>query len=318
MIFNKLKQWFNRRMAMLTLAISNVEKNALGQQGETLGSDVNQTQRNTQGQLADSLKQGEITQEVMNLRWRTYKILKESEGVTAEIVGYDEDGMPIVKTKKVNKKLGLKKVKLDPSDDYKLEMVVDNSEIVIGSNQAMNNDNISLFDEVIQSTNENGDLVATHGVIESINYFATNKSERPIIIIRENLPNFYLENFTLKMNVRTIDKTNKLLEFYVSKYPDEYNRTSRLFISEVKKIMNDGINSTMLDFNEINFITYKTLGTDDYLEYEYDNISYDKIVEYNGYYVIKFNAKIKTDGNDILDAYRVKELDKKYEQKAKK
>jgi len=318
MVFNKLKQWFNRRMAMLTLAMSNVEKNALGQQGETLGSDVNQTQRNTQGQLADSLKQGEITQEVMNLRWRTYKILKESEGVTAEIVGYDEDGMPIVKTKKVNKKLGLKKVKLDPFDEYKLEMVVDNSEIVIGGNQAMNNDNISLFDEVIQSTNENGDLVATHGIIESIDYFATNKSERPIILTRDNLPNFYLENFTLKMNVRTIDKTNKLLELYVSKYPDEYNRTSRLFISEVKKIMNDGIASTMLDFNEINFITYKTLGADDYLEYEYNNISYDKIVEYNGYYVIKFNAKIKTDGNDILDAYRVKELDKKYEQKAKK
>ena len=318
MVFNKLKQWFNRRMAMLTLAMSNVEKNALGQQGETLGSDVNQTQRNTQGQLADSLKQGEITQEVMNLRWRTYKILKESEGVTAEIIGYDEDGMPIVKTKKVNKKLGLKKVKLDPFDEYKLEMVVDNSEIVIGGNQAMNNDNISLFDEVIQSTNENGDLVATHGIIESIDYFATNKSERPIILTRDNLPNFYLENFTLKMNVRTIDKTNKLLELYVSKYPDEYNRTSRLFISEVKKIMNDGIASTMLDFNEISFITYKTLGTDDYLEYEYNNISYDKIVEYNGYYVIKFNAKIKTDGNDILDVYRVKELDKKYEQKAKK
>lgn len=318
MVFNKLKQWFNRRMAMLTLAMSNVEKNTLGQQGETLGSDVNQTQRNTQGQLADSLKQGEITQEVMNLRWRTYKILKESEGVTAEIVGYDEDGMPIVKTKKVNKKLGLKKVKLDPSDDYKLEMVVDNSEIVIGGNQAMNNDNISLFDEVIHSTNENGDLVATHGVIESIDYFATNKSERPIMINRDNLSNFYLENFTLKMNVRTIDKTNKLLEFYVSKYPDEYNRTSRLFISEVKKIMNDGIPSTMLDFNEISFITYKTLGVDDYLEYVYDNISFDKIVEYNGYYVIKFNTKIKTDGNDILDAYRVNELDKKYEQKAKK
>lgn len=318
MVFNKLKQWFNRRMAMLILAMSNVEKNALGQQGETLGSDVNQTQRNTQGQLADSLKQGEITQEVMNLRWRTYKILKESEGVTAEIVGYDEDGMPIVKTKKVNKKLGLKKVKLDPFDEYKLEMVVDNSEIVIGGNQAMNNDNISLFDEVIQSTNENGDLVATHGIIESIDYFATNKSERPIILTRDNLPNFYLENFTLKMNVRTIDKTNKLLELYVSKYPDEYNRTSRLFISEVKKIMNDGIASTMLDFNEISFITYKTLGADDYLEYEYNNISYYKIVEYNGYYVIKFNAKIKTDGNDILDAYRVNELDKKYEKKAKK
>jgi len=318
MVLNKIKQWFSKRMAILTLAMSNVEKNALGQQGDMLGSDVNQTQRNTQGQLADSLKQGEITQEVMNLRWRTYKILKESEGVTAEIIGYDENGMPIVKTKKVNKKLGLKKVKLDPSDEYKLEMVVDNSEIVIDGNQAMDNDNISLFEKVIKSTNENGDLVATHGIIDSVDYFATNKSERPILISRDNLPNFYLENFTLKMNVRTIDKTNKLLELYVSKYPDEYNRTSRLFISEIKKIMNDGIISTMLEFNEISFISYKTLGSDDYLEYTYDNISFNKIVEFNGYYVIKFNAKTKIDGKDILDVYRVKELDKKYEQKLKK
>ena len=314
----KLKNWFRQKMALLSLAMSNVEKNALGQQKETLESDVSKVQRHTQGQLADSLKQGEITQEVIDLRWRTYKILRETEGVTAEIVGYDEHGMPIVKTKKVNRKLGLKKVKLDPSDEYKLEMVVDNSEIVIGGNQAMENEHISLLDEVLKSENENGDLVATHGVINSVEYFATNKSERPIMVIRDILPNFYLENFTLKMNVRTINKTDKLLEFYVSKYTDEYNRTSRLFISEVKKIMNDGINSTMLEFNEINFITYKTLGSDDFLEYEYDSISFDKIVEFNGYYVIKFIGKVKTNGNDILETHRVAELDKKYEQKLKK
>ncbi len=59
------------------------------------------------------------------------------------------------------------------------------------------------------------------------------------MIVRDILPNFYLENFTLKMNVRTISETDKMLEFYVSKYPDEYNRTSRLFISEIKKIMKE-------------------------------------------------------------------------------
>jgi len=79
-IIKKAKIWINRRLAMLSLAMGNVEKNTFGQTGEILSSDVNQTQRHTQGQLADSLKQGEITQEVMNLRWRTYKILKESEG----------------------------------------------------------------------------------------------------------------------------------------------------------------------------------------------------------------------------------------------
>lgn len=314
----KIKNWFKRKMAILSLAMSNVEKNALGQQGETLSSDVNQTQRHTQGQLADSLKQGEITQEVMDLRWRTYKILRETEGVTAEIVGYDEDGMPIVKTKKVNRKLGLKKIKLDPSDTHKLEMVVDNSEIVIGGNQAMDNENISILDEVLKGENENGDIVATHGIINSVEYYATNKSERPIMIVRDVLPNFYLENFTLKMNVRTINETDKMLEFYVSKYPDEYNRTSRLFISEIKKIMTDGIKSTMLDLNEVNFISYKTLGTDDFLEYEYDNLSFDKIVEFNGCYIVKFIGKVKTDGNDILETHRVTELDKKYEQKLKK
>lgn len=314
----KIKNWFKRKMAILSLAMSNVEKNALGQQGETLSSDVNQTQRHTQGQLADSLKQGEITQEVMDLRWRTYKILRETEGVTAEIVGYDEDGMPIVKTKKVNRKLGLKKVKLDPSDTHKLEMVVDNSEIVIGGNQVMDNENISILDEVLKGENENGDIVATHGIINSVEYYATNKSERPIMIVRDVLPNFYLENFTLKMNVRTINETDKMLEFYVSKYPDEYNRTSRLFISEIKKIMTDGIKSTMLDLNEVNFISYKTLGTDDFLEYEYDNLSFDKIVEFNGCYIVKFIGKVKTDGNDILETHRVTELDKKYEQKLKK
>lgn len=254
----------------------------------------------------------------MDLRWRTYKILRETEGVTAEIVGYDEDGTPIVKTKKVNRKLGLKKVKLDPSDTHKLEMVVDNSEIVIGGNQAMDNENISILDEVLKGENENGDIVATHGIINSVEYYATNKSERPIMIVRDVLPNFYLENFTLKMNVRTINENDKMLEFYVSKYPDEYNRTSRLFISEIKKIMTDGIKSTMLDLNEVNFISYKTLGTDDFLEYEYDNLSFDKIVEFNGCYIVKFIGKVKTNGNDILETHRVTELDKKYEQKLKK
>ncbi len=317
-ITTNIKNWVNKKISMLSLAMGNVEKNTFSQSGEVLSTDFNQTQRHTQGQLADSLKQGEVTQEVINLRWRTYKILKETEGVTAQIVGYDENNMPIVKTRKRNKKLGLKKVKLDPYDNNKLEMVIDNSEITIGGNQAMANDNISILDEVEKSQNEYGDLIVTHGVINSLEYFATNKAERPIIITRTELPNFNIENFTLKLNIRTINETDKLLEFYVSKYPDEYNRTSRLFISEINKIINDDIKSSMLNFESVNFITYKTLGADDFLEYEYTNITFDKIVEYNGYYIIKFISKIKIDGNNILENYRVDELDKKYNKKEKK
>ncbi len=313
-----MMKWMKQKITNLLIGLTVFDKKIISTSKDEYNSNLVINNDVNVGTLLYSLKKGEMNSEVLDLRWRTYKVLREVEGVTAEIVGYDDDGMPIVKTKKKNKKLALSKIKLDPTDQYKLEMVVDNAEIVIGGNQAMENENISLFDEIEKGVNENGDIVATHGVIDSVNYFATNKSERPIMIIRDNLPNFYLENFTLKLNVRNISKTEKLLEFYVSKYPDEFNRTSRLFISEIKKIMGENYKSTMLDFEGVNFITYKTLGVDDFLEYEYDNISFDKVVEFNGYYIIKFIANLKIDGKDILEIHRVAELDKKYEQKLKK
>ena len=115
-----------------------------------------------------------------------------------------------------------------------------------------------------------------------------------------------------------INKTEKLLEFYVSKYVDEYNRTSRLFISDIKKAIIEPDKSTILEFSGVNFITYKCMGVDDFLEFEYEIISFDKIIEYNGFYVVKFIAKVNVNGVDMLEKHRVAELDKKYEQKTKK
>jgi hypothetical protein len=314
-----IKTWFSKKIGMLSLALSNVEKNALSQSGEGLSSDVTQTRRITQGQLADSLINGEITQEVLNLKWRTYKVLKASEGVTAEIVGYDEDGMPITKVRKKNKKNALAKVKLDSFHDYKLEMVVDNTEIVIGGNDAMENDDIEFLDEVVLNYNDKGEVEsATHGNISISDYLASHKTEKPIFITRKEQQKFNLENYTKKLNVRSINGDSKMLEFYVSMYADEYNRSSRLFISEIKKIMSNEISSTSLDIDKINFISYKTLGSDDFLEYEYIVKGFDSIIEFNGYYVIKFICDVSINGKDILEEHRVESLDKKYNEKAKK
>ena len=97
--------WLQKQIARFMISTANVEKNAFGQNGETLESDVSKVQRHTQGQLADSLINGEVTQEVLNLKWRTYKILKATSGVKSTITGYDEDGMPIVKTTKKKPKI---------------------------------------------------------------------------------------------------------------------------------------------------------------------------------------------------------------------
>jgi hypothetical protein len=318
-MLGKIGEFFRKRIAIVSIAMSNVEKNAFGQTNEGLSADVNQTRRMTQGQLADSLINGEITQEVLNLKWRTYKILKATEGVTAEIIGYDEDGMPITKVIKRDNKKALKKVVVDSEDNFAVEMVIDNTDISFGGNDAMENEYISIFDEAVKNYDDKNELVSvTHGQIDGLEYFATTQAEKPIKIIRNEGTSFFLENFTKKLVIRKINKEQRLLEFYVSAYPDEYNRTSRLFISAVKKAIETPYSSNMLEFNGVEFITYKSLGVSDFLEFQYEIESFDKIIEFNGHYVIKFIANVKINGRDIMEEHRVESLDKKYEQKTKK
>lgn len=315
----KLTNWVKRKMAIIALAMSKVEKNAFSQSGEELTNNMSQEQRHTKGTVADDLKQGKITQEVETLRWRMYKILEETQGRTAEITGYDEYGLPIVTTKKIDYKSSLKKIKLEPSDEYSLEMVVDNTEIAMSGNEAMANDYIQLLDNVTLNYDDVGNVLsASHGVISGNEYFATNKTEKPIYIERNSLPKFELETYTKKLYIRKINDSKRLLEFFVSMYPDEYNRTTRLFISDIKKAIVKPIESTILNFEKVSFITYNTVGVSDFLEYKYNNIVFDKIVEYNGNYVIKFICDIEIDGESILEGHRVVSLDKKYEDKEKK
>lgn len=321
----KLSKWLKNQTAAISLAMAGVEKNALGQNGGNLEQTIGQERRHTQGTLADSLKQGQVTQEVMDLRWRTYKILNAVENYKAEIVGYekhiDENGkeiiLPVTKVTKVDKKRGLSKIKIDNFDDYPLEMVVDNSEITLDGNEAMKD--VKAFDSAIINKNEKGEIEsATHGEVKAEEYFAKLKGENPVKIKRSFLPKFEIERFTKKLCVRTISETERLLEFYVSMYPDEFNRTTRLFISDVKKAIDNPRQADFLEFSGVEFVTYKTIGVDDFLHYSYSEVTFDKIVEYNGHYVIKFKANIDINGDNIFEQYKQEDLEKKYENKEKK
>lgn len=311
-------KWLKRQIARFMISTANVEKNTFGQSGQTLESDISKVQRHTQGQLADSLVNGEVTQEVLNLKWRTYKILKATEGVKSTITGYDEEGMPIVKTTKRNPKIGLKKVNLDSHDDYKLELVLDNTEIALNTVDMLSNNELSILDSVLENYDDNGNLVSvSHATIGAKELDITEKADRPIKIERSELTRFLIENHTKKLNVRKINKKERLLEFYISIYPDEYNVNSKPFLIALKKLM-DGKKQDFLEFDSVEFLTYKTIGVEDFLLFRYEDIVFDKIVEFNGFFVVKFKANVTINGKDILEEHKVEELDKKYETKAKK
>lgn len=290
----KILNWIKNNLTALSISFSNVEKNILGQEKEESNQSTRKERRHLQGTLVDSLIRGEMTQEVKNLRWRTYKILKAAYGSSLVLNGHDENGDPIYTIKKTDNKKLLKKIKLDNIDSYKLEMVFTNENI---SNSIT--DVISQFD-----SSEN---------INLIEYLTKNKTDKPLNIGREEYPSFFIENYTKKINIRRINETEKLLEFYVPKYPDEYNKINNIFIKKLEKLIKSGLtNSDFLSFNSVSFITNNTIGSDDFLLYEYEIICFDKIIEYDGNYVLKFKANNTKSGEDILLNYVEFELEKKY------
>lgn len=307
----KITDWIKKKSAVVSIALSNVEKNALSQTNEGLGTDVNKVNTLNQGTVTDALIKGQVTQEVMDLRWRMYKVMEHSDNLTATIEGYKENGQPIYSMSKKNIKIA--KPNLDPFDPYKIEMIVDNEDIVKSIYDGLD-DRIDVLDEAEE--NEHGKTI---GSISGHEYFTQQKNEKPIKVFREVTPSFFLESYTKMLKIRKIDDTKRLLEFYVSSYPDEYNRTSRLVISTIKKeYENKTLYNPFLDIKGVTFISEKTQGVNDNHLFEYDNLAFDKIVFHNGYYIVKFIADVKIDGEFIMEKYRQTILDNKYENKEKK
>lgn len=307
--------WVKKQMAAIALATASVEKNALGQQAIELGQGVSQEQRHKQGMLSDALTRGEITQEVKELRWRMYKVLQATDGVNVEITGYDDDGFPIVKVKDARAH-PLRNVKVDEIDDCKVEMVVDNSEIFSGTDDAVD-------EEVIEGVNDSeirdmdGDQTRTIGEIDGERFMTNVKGVRPVIVERDIRPKFEIEKYSKKVVIRKFSEEQKMIEFHLSKYPDEFDRKTRLIVSTLKKgLTNPRIPS--LEISTVGFITNKTMGAKDFLLYKYKVDKVDKIIEFDGHYVVKFLAHPVINGESILEDFREEDLDKRYENKEAK
>jgi len=280
--------WFKKQIGALMLATSKVEENTLSQGGETLSNESMKHQRHNQGSLMDDLKQGVITQEVENLRWRMYKMLgaAESNSKTYEVMGYDENDNPIIKeSTRLDNSSILNKVKLSDEYNYNLELLVFNNPI-------------------------------TNSVLDSIDDIDT-KRELPINIERDFIPKFYIENYVKKLHVRRIDENNKLLELFISKYSDEYDKKTNLLISEIKKSINNKL-SNIFEVDKINFITYKSIGCSDFNGFEYKVNSIDSLIEFDGYYIIKYKCEVIKEREYLLEKYRLEELDEKYNNKEKR
>lgn len=320
----KIVNWVRKNLAAFALATASVEKDSLRNSSIELEGSIGQVQRHNQGTLADALDRGEITQEVKELRWRLFKVLEASDKMVINSLSVDEEGYHDLNVKKSTSatiKSGLKKVKMDNHDDYPLEMVIDNKEITLSSTDIISNDSIEEYnlDERSESVkSDDNSKTTTIGEIDNDKYQSNIKTDKPVKIVRDLRPKFEIENFTNKLNVRIINERERLLEFYVSIYPDEYDRKTRLFLSEIQKAIKNPRASNMLDILGVGFTTYKDIGVKDFHRFQYEIKSFDKIIQFDGYYVIKFKSEIILNGEYLLEKYRLEELDEKYKNKESK
>jgi len=314
-----MNKWLKKQALALMLSTAKVQETVLSQKNNKVDDDLKQETNKDVGSLLHGLKNNIINEEVINLRWRTYKVLNNIDNVVKVCVGHEPNGTPIMASVREANKIFLKKQKTEPSDSYELEMVVNNDDIPSGAVDTM----IKLISDgehkpTINKDKNGNAISASHATVSGEFFSAMNKAMKPILIGRTSTPKFGIEEYTVKLHVRTIDAENKLLEFYVSKYPNLENKRTTLFLSDLKKAKANPITSSLLDIKEVGFITHNCLGVDDNLEFKYKITGFNKITDFNEFYVIKFNATVIVNGYDITEKHRSHELDDKYAKKTRK
>lgn len=322
--------WLKKMSAQIALATASVEKNAITQAGGDLSDGTNIQQSKDQGSMLNALKQGEVTQQVMELRARTYAVMEKAENIRSTGTPVlDENGNIIAMmadNSEKNVNVVPKDIKGDPFDDYKIDMVVKNEVTTMGML-----DTIEYFKESDEEARKmSGDQAKKNekykeqfgeSEIEGGNAVEMVKgqelkAEKPIKVGRTFVSRFRIEEYTKKMYVRIIDKETRLLEFYVSKYETEDKR-SKFFLNTVKKFIARPLNQDLVGIDTVEFVSDKTIGSKDYMEYKYQVQKFDKIVEHEGFYIFKFEAKVIVDGLDILEEFK-KELSDDYKNKTKR
>jgi hypothetical protein len=312
-------EWIKHKIRNLLIGLTVFDKKMLSQANSGSDSNIGVVYDKNAESLLHGLKNGVINKEVETLRWRMYKVLDESKNIKTKVISYDEDGFPITESVVFNPSVGLSKIKVDNFDDYKLELVVNNDEITLST--FLEGIEEVKQEDIVTSVDLDGNSTATIGTIkteQADEVESNNKTERVITCVRDFRPKFQIENFAKKMNVRTISETEKLLEFYVSKYSDEDDRKSSLFLSEIKKAINNPRATDFLDILSVTFVSYNTTGVKDMLDFEYKITKFDKLVEFDGYYIVKFKAEVIKNGESLIEQYREEELDKKYENKERR
>ena len=255
------------------------EDSVFHQSGLSIGEGTSIIKEVEDKRVSKALLKGEITQEVEELRYRTYKVDKESK--TFEYFA------PTLAMKR--DKQDTKFLKYDDSDGLELITAQPN-------------------DFLVETVGETLEQVGGRG----------KRTQYRIKIKRNFVPRYKIEEYVTRLDVKKLDETHVILDMYVSIYPNDKDFKSKGFLSEIKKIRDEKIKSDILDYEEVSFVTSHAYKMDDMVKFVFKNIRFREIVEFDGHYIVRFKASVQEDVIDLTKIYYSKTMDEKYKNKEKK
>lgn len=281
----------NKKLKNITSKIKNgvvgffvgtrkTEEEVFTQQGSSSDDSVKVGEVMQAQNLADALLKGIVTEEVKELRYRDYKVSNEAKNfqILPNGVAYRADAVSFAKSH------------VDKSDGYPIQLIQNNNMVKNSVDDEMNR-------------------LGTYG-----------KTQRYTLKCYRNVSTRYrLEEFVTKIVVKRISNQECLVDLYTTIYPDKLSPIKHNgFLTEIKRIKEEPAMAPLSDvFNieSMNFVTDRAYGCSDRLEFEFDDIKFYGIVEFDGYYVIKLKCHVKKDGEDLTAKYYNKNMDEEYKNK---
>lgn len=245
------------------------------------------------GGVFHDLIEHKVTQEVEEIRDKHYRVFKESDHFNTSTItmGVDENGNIS----------GFKVPRLSKKPEWSFIKHVD-----------VYNTNLPIV--TIQDNRHYESSSKTNGGL--YDYETTLEIKRDGIT-----PRFEIEKFVKKMVVREPnDSEDKaFVDFYVATEASQFGKIDAIFISNIAQIFETkNFRSDILDFSEIQWVSYKAWGCDDICWFYFDKVSPVDINVFDGNFVLTFDCHIVKNGEYIPEKYRTKTLDNKYKVNAPK
>ena len=258
---------------------------------DTDGADVGgiEQQKHQDSVYADLLR-GEVTQEVKEVRYEMYEAERKSKEYE-----YGGNGRAV------------KKSMFDDDDMFSGVENSDNLDVVL----------IQENKEELGTLKDNG--IYAYGERVSLadnakyDLRTKDKKEHTISIKRDFFPSFRIEDYTEKIVVKKCDENTAVLDFYIPSYRKQFDNNSKLFIRKLEQIRSGETRSDIVDLPNVEFITFNAVGVHDLIHFEFDGLSFQKILDFDGFYIVRFRSHIVDSGTDLTKEFYDEATAKKIE-----